>query len=189
MDKLTDSEIVKVLDTALGMEHISIYCANIKNEVKTIKVLDIIDLINRLQADCENYKQVAENQQKATLDKSFEVKRLRTQVDRLQAENTELVGNVDNLKEEVANMDKVYFDVRTRLETAKAEAYKEFAERLKEKLDPTLMAITKIGCVLVDVSKSHISPDSAIEKIREHLKGLEIETRLSFDMFVCDLLK
>jgi hypothetical protein len=55
--KLTDSEIIKALNTALGMEHISIYCANIKNEVQTIRVLDIIDLINRLQAENERLKE------------------------------------------------------------------------------------------------------------------------------------
>ena len=71
----------------------------------------------------------------------------------------------------------------------KAEAYKEFAERLQKKIDPTLIAVTMIGNILVEVSKSHITADNAIEKIREYLKDLEIETRLSFDMAVCDLLK
>ncbi len=47
---------------------------------------------------------------------------------RLEAEN-------DRLKEEVANMDKAYFDVRTRLETAKAEAYKECIEKAKSEID------------------------------------------------------
>jgi hypothetical protein len=49
--KLTDNEIIKALNTALGMEHISIYCANSENEVRMIKVVDIVDLINRLQAE------------------------------------------------------------------------------------------------------------------------------------------
>ena len=83
--KLTDSEIVKALNTALGMEHISIYCANVKNEVQSIKVLDIIDLINRLQAENERLK------------KGWKADVILT-----------------------AN--------------AKAEAYKEFAERLKAKI-------------------------------------------------------
>ena len=55
-DKLTDEQIVKALNTALGMEHISVYCANIKKEVHTVKVLDIIDLINRLQAENERLR-------------------------------------------------------------------------------------------------------------------------------------
>ena len=51
--KPTDAEIIRALNTALGVEHISIYCVNIKNEVQTVRVLDIIDLINRLQAKNE----------------------------------------------------------------------------------------------------------------------------------------
>ena len=66
-DKLTDNEIVKALNTALGMEHISIYCANIKNEVHTVKVLDIIDLINRIQAENERLKAEICGQKEANL--------------------------------------------------------------------------------------------------------------------------
>ena len=68
---LTDNEIVKALNTALGMEHISIYCANIENKVQTIKVLDIIDLINRLQADNERLKEENENLRDSLAKKKF----------------------------------------------------------------------------------------------------------------------
>ena len=102
-------------------------------------------------------------------------------INRLQAENERLKEEVkEHIKKSVAKRkyDKALI---------KAEAYKEFAEKLQKKLDPTLIAITMIGSVLVEVSKSHISSDNAIEKIREYLKGLEIETRLSYDMAVCNL--
>lgn len=82
--KPTDAEIIKTLNEADGMEHIAIFCDDGKSEnMKSIKMVDIIDLINRLQADCENYKQIAENQQKVTLDKAFENKELKAEIERL----------------------------------------------------------------------------------------------------------
>lgn len=96
--KLTDAEIKKALNTALGMEHISIYCANIKNEVQTIRVLDIINLINRLQEENERLKGFA-------------------------TAKCEDCAGCTSWKCDCANI--------------KAEAYKEFADRLRSKAKKT----------------------------------------------------
>ena len=86
------------------------------------KVIDSEKEINRLQAetdrlkaDCENYKQVAENQQKATLDKGFEIKRLK--------------NDLAISRKETKRYQESY-------KTTKAEAYKEFAEELEKTFEP-----------------------------------------------------
>ena len=106
--KMTDNEIVKALNTALGMEHISIYCANIKKEVQKIRVLDIIDLINRLQAENKRLNGLFPK------GYGFIVKRGRLLV--------------------YAPFESDIYEAEQNL---KAEAYKEFAERLKEKAKKT----------------------------------------------------
>lgn len=54
-NKPTDNEIIKALNVATGLEHISVYCADSKGEnVQSIKMTDIVDLINRQQAENEN---------------------------------------------------------------------------------------------------------------------------------------
>ncbi len=118
-DKLTDSEIVKALENLCDKAF-----KELENPIKRkekIKVWDILckvlDLINRLQADCENYKQVAEYQQSVTMDRGFEIKRLQEKVNRLKQYDEER-------------------DIRLHarlIAEAKAEAYKECIEKVKEK--------------------------------------------------------
>ena len=95
--KLTDSEIVKALNTALGMEHISIYCANIKNEVYTIKVLDIIDLINRLQAKLDEAEDTIQFADK-------ELKKANTENERLHNLNNEILDKYDKCIDKYDNI-------------------------------------------------------------------------------------
>ena len=120
--KLTDAEIVKALECCKKVLPNCRECPI--EESQRIMCCDLIkgyaiDLINRLQADCENYKQIAENQQKIILDKAFENKKLK-------AENGQLTKDKENLTYSLVNA------VGQKM-TAKAEAYKEFAERLKTK--------------------------------------------------------
>ena len=98
-DKLTDKEIVNVLEimvqigdeiclasvvldlinrTKANENH---YRRKVQNQKEELKRLN--EVVNRLQADCENYKQVAENQQKITLDRGFEIKELKAEIERL----------------------------------------------------------------------------------------------------------
>lgn len=103
-DKLTDSEIIKALNTALGMKHISIYCANIKNEVQTIRALDIIDLINRLKAENERLCKFLNMSRKVSLAR----------------------------RDENIRKDKLMIKMSAELKTAKSEAVTEFAYELKQ---------------------------------------------------------
>lgn len=56
-------------------------------------------------------------------------------------------------------------------ETARAEAIKEFADVFEAELSPTISVLFNIGEIIVDVSKCHISAESAIDKIRNVLSG------------------
>ena len=154
MDKLTDKEVVKDFTekTELIGSMSSVYLDEDKGLELYEAMRNILILINRLQADCENYKQVTENQQKITLDRGFEIKELKAEVERLKKENDDLKNGyfqkryktVEHL--ELMGLRKGYADaVKERdyfqlksmnleedIKTAKAEAYKEFAERLKK---------------------------------------------------------
>lgn len=90
--KLTDAEIIKALECCISdKDDVCLECplqndcfanADGNSEVKELA----LDLINRLQADRDNYKQIAENQQKIILDKAFENKKLKAEIERLKNE-------------------------------------------------------------------------------------------------------
>lgn len=105
------------------------------------------------------------------------------------AENKRLREEKSKLENKIDEIYPLVMQLPNAMQQAKAEAIKEFAERVQKKLDPTLIALTKIGCVLVDVSKMHITEKDAIQKINGYLDGLEIETRMSLDIALCDIKK
>lgn len=121
--KPTDAEIIKALECCISdKDDVCLECplqndcfanADGNSEVKELA----LDPINRLQADRDNYKQIAENQQKIILDKAFENKRLRTSNDALRMAN-ELCKGWE--------------------ERAKAKAYKECIEKVKEEIAKAL---------------------------------------------------
>ena len=100
-----------------------------------------LDLINRQKAEIENYKKVAENQQKVTIDRGFEIKKLKAEIKRLKREVEDLESTqeispeakylVDTKADKVISL---LTELNKSQEQIKAEAYKEFAERLKKEL-------------------------------------------------------
>ena len=88
---MTDNEIIKALNEADGLEHICINCMDNKGKSTTVKVIDIVDLINHQQAEIER-----------------------------------LQSRLKKERHQFADLGKMYSEIR-------AEAIKEFAERLKEK--------------------------------------------------------
>ena len=131
--KPTYNEIVKALEE--WIKNYDGLCVNFKT------LGNVLDLINRLKSDCENYKQVAEHQQSITVQKGFEIKRLKEEVERLQAENERLKTCVKTEKEvrEIAKrameplvkeITREQIDIAVKL--AKIEAYKECIEKVKE---------------------------------------------------------
>ena len=121
--KLTDSEIIKALE-----ELIKNFCNTCKHkncEACSISVVkQSLDLINRQNAKIEY--------QKAEIDLLHdEGTKAYNEVNRLQAENERLIGDVITYKVRWAK-------ATVKLDTAKAEAYKEFADRLKIFVIPQL---------------------------------------------------
>lgn len=54
---MTDNEIIKALNDADGLNHVSLYCADNKGKnVTPVKVGDIVNLINRQKAEIEKLK-------------------------------------------------------------------------------------------------------------------------------------
>ena len=98
---MTDKEIIKALNMATNIDGLHICCIDYENNPEKPTFLsiksDIVDLINRQQAEIE----------------------------RLKGYNKDLQDEIEELKE-------VYHATKVGWATAKAEAIKEFEERLKE---------------------------------------------------------
>ena len=95
---MSSKEIVKALRRGLFSNEL------LKISADTIENLE--SEINRLQADCENYKQIAEHQQSVTMDRGFEIKRLKEKVESLQAENERLKNSRDRWKRLAEDFDR-----------------------------------------------------------------------------------
>ena len=115
--KLTDSEIVKALECCRDID-IKCETCQLWTDSECTKVLHqaTIDLINRLQEENENY---SKNNQQMTSD----ILKLYKELEQAKAENERLKTQLYLEK---------YTDVAKR--TIKAEAYKEFAERLTDRI-------------------------------------------------------
>ena len=142
-DKLTDKEIVKALECHTGK--IGKRCQVCPYTIYGCYCLDhlhpdLLDLINRLQADKQNleielqsmrgaansYK--AENKRLSTLAKlgnmrANDYRVMRDRALKAEAENERMKNNVSSMAITLSNSAKA----------TRHEAYKEFAERLKEK--------------------------------------------------------
>ena len=142
--KLTDNEIVKALE-----------CCS-KDEINGLNIFTYggvpmrsllryaLDLINRLQADAENYKQIAEHQQSVTMDRGFEIKKLKAENERLNFVRTRDAQKYNEKISDQAHTNCVLYDLydkaikevkelEGKLKTAKAEAYKECIDLVKKK--------------------------------------------------------
>ena len=134
--KLTDSEIKKALEYCSNPNNTCDKCIlfNAKDDscqcASNLR-LQALDLINRLQAERENYKQVAERQQKISQDRHFEIKELKAENERLKTFEDKIAEFNSHIR--VENMLVFASSLEEWLEfcdNLKSEARKEFAERL-----------------------------------------------------------
>lgn len=79
-------------------------------------------------AEIENYKNIAEHQQSISMDRFFEIQRLKEEIERLQKECDEAW---EQYSESLVQYDLLFDEATVLIENAKSEAVKEFAERLK----------------------------------------------------------
>lgn len=119
-DKLTDNEIIKALNGADGLGHISIYCAdNNGKDVCSIKFVDIVDLINR---------------QNAALEKSLNALCKKEDIIQL------IVMERQQYYDELQKAKDIIRELRYLYEQAKAEATEvKHGEWIKHKPDPEAM--------------------------------------------------
>ena len=123
---MTDKEIIKALECCVKAP----YCSKktdcpykgIDDCVKK-HTLDALDLINRQQAEIEEYKRIAEYQQSLNVKRHFKLKEKEAEIERLEKLAKDRADV--NFEKIVGVVDRASADI-------KAEAIKEFAERLKE---------------------------------------------------------
>jgi hypothetical protein len=127
---MTDKEIIKALEccedsySSRKCLECPYYCCNAKKDCVDEMKCDALDLINRQQAEIENYIKVAEYQQNLTVKKSFEIKELKAEIERLTARNFELAEKGEK--------------VVIAFKNAKSEAIKEFAGLVDKDIDKKL---------------------------------------------------
>jgi hypothetical protein len=90
------------------------------------------DIINRLQEEKEALINGQETLQKYIADLQAENERLKNN-GKLESENIVLNSLIEMKNDTICNLMKTVYELESQLKTAKAEAYKEFAERLKTK--------------------------------------------------------
>lgn len=121
---MVDNEIIKALNEADGLNEVGIYCADCEGKyIAIVKVRDVIDLINRQNAEIErlesNLKFVRGT-----------VKRALSENERLQKESKEQFKNWEILDERTKQRyAELYEEAK---EVVRAEAIKEFAEKVKD---------------------------------------------------------
>ena len=111
---MTDNEIIK------DLERISLYSGFSDDVINTL--LDALDLIKQQRENIERLQSMNRAKLDTIHDLQADTNKLKEQ---LQAE-------IEQWKEEANKYQKLWCTAVDDIETAKSEAYKEFAERLKE---------------------------------------------------------
>ena len=111
---MTDNEIIK------DLERISLYSGFSDDVINTL--LDALDLIKQQRENIERLQSM----NRAKLDTIHD---LQADTDKLKEQ---LQAEIEQWKEEANKYQKLWCTAVDDIETAKSEAYKEFAERLKE---------------------------------------------------------
>lgn len=135
---MTDNEIKKAFNDALILDSMNIELWHDKEDKPILLPLkEVAELINHLQESKEYYKKSRDKCQDNVMYLSKECDEWQEKCDRLQAEIERLKNHLAMSKKEIKRCVTHYKMACTernefleQLETAKTEAYKEFAERL-----------------------------------------------------------
>lgn len=134
---MTDNEIIKALESEIHLaEYVdSDYCSNVKLEI----IKSALDLITRQQAENENLK--VENQSLRSAANSLkmhyeeaqaEIERLKQRNAVCEAANRCIVWQRDRRDREIKELHSQIAELNIYKSKIKAEAVKEFVERIKE---------------------------------------------------------
>ena len=159
-DKLTDTKTYNPCDDC---SHSFSRNNQESNVCKMCELKYYIDKVNRLQADYESLKQQEEKAHQYCKNEC-ETK-YKSQIQSLQAENERLREEIkDYIEDNISllyEVDNATINMPYQIKSIKAEAYKEFAERLKEK------GIKVIGCNAFD----KVIPSNEIDNLLKELVG------------------
>lgn len=142
---MTDNEIVKALETCC-IERVCSKCSYSKNnsaECINDIMKDTLDLINRLQAEKQDLEIELQAMRGAANSYKAEVERLKAKCENTQIGYNFAEDEIKNLKKDKYKLQKALNQSEDYRVIAKAEAYKEFAERLCEDRvsnDPVVIA-------------------------------------------------
>ena len=132
---MTDNEIVKAVDMCRSSTSNANCgkCPYSEHEEDCIAFLcaDAFDLINRTKAKEKHYRQKVQNQRVTINSLECKIDRQKAEIERLQGAVQEWVDGKCLSQKHLLMIGKL----QNEIETAKAEAIKEFAERLKAEAD------------------------------------------------------
>lgn len=132
---MTDKEIIE------AMPFLAKYCKKEYNDIRVDEVLlGAYDLINRQKAEIQALREDVHNRKTRENKLRSKIKSFRAEIDRLNSELKATSGaalsykaEIERLTDEKENLRCVIEDLSNNTEYAKAEAVKEFMERLKTK--------------------------------------------------------
>ena len=132
---MTDNDFIELLESVRN----NVIAYN-DNDVFTVG--DVLNLINRLQVRVKKYDKVEYFADKIIESFRRENEKQKAEIERLKDEKWVLEEQLeraeqlnDSLGDDIDNKLKVIYKLHEQLKTAKSEAIKEFAERLKERYD------------------------------------------------------
>ena len=148
---MTDNEIIKAIqfckgnNTIVGCRKCPYVECDTDDGCLGELFTDVLNLINRQKetieqlntalfkcgedaAEIANYKKIAENQQSLSMERGFEIKRLKEEIERLHKECDEAW---EQHSEALVKYDLLFDEATALIENAKSDAVKEFAETIK----------------------------------------------------------
>jgi DNA repair exonuclease SbcCD ATPase subunit len=132
---MTDKEIIKALNTATNIDGLQICCIDYENDPETKTFLsiksDIVDLINRQQAEIEllqiELKGKLESWYKSTNSAMEVIKRQDAEIEKLEKEISTTTNHITKLENQIERLLPM-------LKTKKADVTKELEAKIHEKL-------------------------------------------------------
>ena len=138
MEKLTDAEVVEALECCIGDGCSDCPYTHVYGNCKAKRNNDCIDLIKRKDAEIEKLKTELVSADEVIGFREAEIERYK--------KNEKFINEkCDSILEEAK---KIPHALKMDIAQAKSEAYKEFAERLKETIPHYIDGYTTMECVM-----------------------------------------